>query len=219
MTGIRRRLTLFLFGIVVCFNLTTSANQQFSYLAESFLQGKSYFLSLPNVGLDTVLFNGKYYWPLGPFPALLLVPFVFVFRLFHLFFFQGYLQVFLFGGVFYSFFRIARRLNYSRDDAEFLAFAFCFASAFLGVGVYAVSWAFAQVVAVLLLALALLEYLGSRRFWIIGTLMALASVTRFTAGLNVLFFLLVVVLEDNTARAKRNGFFSLMLPMLMGFAA
>ncbi len=219
MTGIRRRLTLFLFGIVVCFNLATSANQQFSYLAESFLEGKTYFLSLPNVDLDTVLFNGKYYWPLGPFPALLLLPFVFVFRLFHLFFFQGYLQVFLFGGVFYSFFRIAQRLNYSRDDAEFLAFAFCFASAFLGVGVYAVSWAFAQVVAVLLLALALLEYLGSRRFWVIGTLMALASVTRFTAGLNVLFFLLVVVLEDNTARAKRNGFFSLMLPMLMGFAA
>jgi hypothetical protein len=219
MTGIRRRLTLFLFGVVVCFNLATSANQQFSYLAESFLQGKTYFLSLPNVGLDTVLFNGKYYWPLGPFPALLLLPLVFIFRLFHLFFFQGYLQVFLFAGVFYSFFRIARRLDYSRDDAEFLALAFCCASAFLGVGMYAVSWAFAQVVAVLLLALALLEYLGRRRLWIIGTLMALASVTRFTAGLNVVFFLMVVFLENNTVRAKLSAGFSLVMPMLIALAA
>jgi hypothetical protein len=219
MTGIGRRLTLFLFGLVICFNLATSENQQFSYLAESFLQGKSYFLSLPNFGHDSVLFNGKYYWPLGPFPALLLLPFVFVFRLFNVFFFQGYLQVFLFAGVFYSFLMIARRLGYSRDDAGFLALAFCFASVFLGVGMYAVSWGFAQVVAVLLLALALLEYLGSRRLWLIGTLMALASVTRFTAGLNVVFFLMVVFLENNTLRAKLSAGFSLVMPMLIGFAA
>jgi hypothetical protein len=188
-------------------------------LAESFLHGKTYFLSLPNFGHDTVFLNGKYYWPLGPFPALLLLPFVFVFRLFNLFFFQGYLQVFLFAGVFYSFFLIARRLGYSRDDAGFLALAFCFASAFLGVGMYSVSWAFAQVITVLLLALALLEYLGSRRLWIIGTLMALASVTRIMSGLNVVFFLLVVFLENNTLRAKLGGVFSLILPMLIGFAA
>ncbi len=219
MTGIRRRLTLLLFTVVICFNLETSENQQFSYLAESFLHGKTYFLSLPNFGLDTVFFNGKYYWPLGPFPALLLLPFVFVFRLFNLFFFQGYLQVFLVAGVFYSFFLVARRLGYSRDDAGFLALAFCFASVFLGVGMFSVSWAFAQVVAVLLLALALLEYLGRRRLWIIGTLMALASLTRFTSGLNVIFFLLVVFLENNTLRAKLSGVFSLMLPMLIGFAA
>jgi len=219
MTGIRRRLTLLLFGLVICFNLVTSANQQFSYLAESFLQGKTYFLSLPNLGHDTILFNGNYYWPLGPFPALLLLPFVLVFRLFNVFFFQGYLQVFLFAGVFYSFFRIARRLDYSRDDAQFLAFAFCFASVFLGVGMYAVSWAFAQVVTVLLLALALLEYLGSRRLWIIGTLMALASMTRFLSGLNVVFFLLVVFLENKTPRAKLSAGFSLVMPMLIGFAA
>lgn len=219
MTGIGRRLTLLLFGLVVCFNLATSENQQFSYLAESFLQGKSYFISLPNFGHDTVLFNGKYYWPLGPFPALLLLPFVFVFRLFNVFFFQGYLQVFLSGGIFYSFFMIARRLGYSRDDAGFLALAFCFASAFFGVGMYSVSWAFSQVVAVLLVALALLEYLGSRRLWIIGTLMALASVTRFTSGLNVVFFLMVVFLENNTLRAKLSGGFFLVMPMLIASAA
>lgn len=218
MTGIRHRLTVLLFAVVVCFNLANSADQQFSYLAESFLQEKTYFLSLANFDLDTVLFNGKYYWPLGPLPALLLSPFVFVFQRFNLFFFQGYLQVFLFLGVFYSFFKIARRLDYSPDDAGFLALAFCFASAFLGVGMYSVSWGFAQVVAVLLLAMALLEYLGKRRLWIIGTLMALASVTRLTAGLNVVFFLMVVFLEDSKLREKLSAGFVLALPMLIALA-
>jgi len=219
MTKIRRCLTCLLFTIVVCFNLATSENQQFSYLAESFLQGQTYFISPPNFGLDTVLFNGKHYWPLGPFPALLLLPFVFIFRTFNLFFFQGYLQVFLSAGVFYSFLMIARRLGYSRDDAGFLALAFSFASAFLGVAMYSISWAFAQVIAVLLLALALLEYLGGRRLWIIGTLMALASLTRFTAGLNIVFFLAAVFLEKSTLRAKLSAGFPLVMPMLIALAA
>src|SRR6266850_1026830 len=106
MTGVRNRLACLLFAVVVCFNLTVSADQQFSYLAESFLQGKTYFLASSTFGHDTAFFQGKYYWPLGPFPAVLLLPFVLVFRSFSLFFFQGYLQVFLVLGVFYLFFKI-----------------------------------------------------------------------------------------------------------------
>lgn len=219
MTGIRRRLTCLLFAVVVCFNLTTSENQQFSYLAESFLQGKTYFLSPPNFGFDTVLFNGKYYWPLGPFPAVLLLPFVLVFRSFSLFFFQAYLQILLFFGVFYLFFKIARRIGYSPDDAGFLAFAFCFASAFLGAAIYSGSWYFAHVVVVFLLTLALLEYLGKKRLWIIGTLMALAFVTRLTAGLNILFFVMAVAVENSKLREKISAIFALSFPVLVGLAA
>ncbi len=129
MTGVRNRLACLLFAVVLGFNLTVSADQQFSYLAESFLQGKTYLLAPSAFGFDTVFFQGKYYWPLGPFPAVLLLPFVLVFRSFSLFFFQGYLQVFLVLGVFYLFSKIAKRIGYSPDDAAFLAFAFCFASA------------------------------------------------------------------------------------------
>lgn len=72
MTGVRNRLACLLFAVVFGFNLTVSVDQQFSYLAESFLQGKTYFLASPAFGYDTVFFQGKYYWPLGPFPAVLL---------------------------------------------------------------------------------------------------------------------------------------------------
>jgi hypothetical protein len=86
MTGVRNRLACLLFAVLVGFNLTVSVDQQFSYLAESFLQGKTYFLAPAAFGYDTVFFQGKYYWPLGPFPAVLLLPFLLVFRSFGLFF-------------------------------------------------------------------------------------------------------------------------------------
>jgi hypothetical protein len=219
MTGVRNRLACLLFAVVVGVNLTVSVDQQFSYLAESFLQGKTYFLEPSAFGHDTAFFQGKYYWPLGPFPAVLLLPFVLVFRSFGLFFFQSYLHVFLVFGVFYSFFKIARRVGYSPDDAAFLAFAFCFASAFLGVAIYSGSWYFAQVVAVFLVTLALLEYLGKKRLWIIGTLMGLAFVTRVTAALNILFFVMGVVVADTKLRNKMSAICALSFPVLVGLAA
>ena len=219
MTGVRNRLACLLFAVVFGFNLTVSVDQQFSYLAESFLQGKTYFLVPPAFGFDTVFFQGKYYWPLGPLPAVLLLPFVLVFRSFGLFFFQSYLHVFLVLGVFYLFFKIARKVGYSADDAGFLAFAFCFASAFLGVAIYSGSWYFAQVVAVFLVTLALLEYLGKKRLWIIGTLMGLAFVTRVTAALNILFFVMGVVVADTKLRKKITAVCALSFPVLVGLVA
>jgi hypothetical protein len=57
MTGVRNRLACLLFAVVVGFNLTVSVDPQFSYLAESFLQGKKYFLTPAAFGYDTVFFR------------------------------------------------------------------------------------------------------------------------------------------------------------------
>jgi hypothetical protein len=219
MTGNRNRLICFFFALVVCVNLTVSEDQQFSHLAESFLSGKTYFLAPPASGHDTAVFQGKYYWPLGPFPAVLLSPLVFLFRSFNVFFFQSYLQIFLVFGVFYLLFKIARRIGYSSDDAGYLACAYCFASAFLGVAIYSGSWYFAQVVAVFLLVLALLEFVGKKRLWVIGTLMALTVLTRVTAGLNILFFVMVAAVEDSALRRKISSIFALSFPVLLALFA
>src|SRR3989344_2990719 len=40
--------------------------QQFSLQSQSFLQGK---LDIPAQSIDTVVVNGKHYWPQGPFPS------------------------------------------------------------------------------------------------------------------------------------------------------
>jgi len=218
MIGMRRRLTCLLFAIAVCINLTVSDDQQFSYLAEAFLQGQTHFLTPPGFGHDAIFFLGKYYWPLGPLPAVLLLPFVLIFHSMGLFFFQSYLHVFLVFGVFYCFDKIAAKTGYSRQDAAFLAFAFSFASAFLGVAVYAGSWYFAQVIAVFLVAAALLEYVGKKRWWLIGAAMALALTTRVTAGLGVVFFFLDVGADQRPWREKISGLCALALPLLLGLA-
>jgi len=216
MIGAHRRLTWLLFAVIVGFNLTVWEDQQFSYLAEAFLHGTTYLPVPPATAHDAVFFQGKYYWPLGPLPAVLLLPFVLIARFLGLFFFQSYLHVFLVFGVFYLFFKIAAKTGYSKQDSAFLAFAFCFASAFIGVAIYSGSWYFAQVVAVFLVALALLEYLGKKRLWVIGTLMSFALLTRATAGLNILFFLLDAVTDDRSLRDKFRAVCALSLPILIG---
>src|SRR3989338_10072579 len=57
-----------------------TGGQHFSYLAQSFLDGHTYFTQNLKSWSDTTLFNGRHYWPLGPFPALLLLPLVVIFN-------------------------------------------------------------------------------------------------------------------------------------------
>ena len=66
--------------------------------------------------------------------------------------------------------------------------AFCGASSYLSVAAIPMSWPFAQVVAIALVFLALHEWLGQRRWWLLGFLMGLAATTRIPAGLNIGLF-------------------------------
>ena len=72
-----------LLGLVVMFGslLLVRHEQQYVRLAESFLSGNLHLLvELPEHLHDTALYGGRYYWPLGPFPAVLLMPVVLVCR-------------------------------------------------------------------------------------------------------------------------------------------
>lgn len=213
------RLIVALFVVTACFNLYVSDNQQFSYLAESFLHGKTYFLEDHAGSLtDTAPFDGRHYWPLGPFPAVILMPFVFVFDKLNLFFYQGYLQFFIVVGVFYLCTKIARKQGYSLEDARFLAYAFCFSSVFLGTALCPWSWYLAHVVAVFLLFLSIQEYLGRQRLWIIGLLCSLALITRFPAGLNIIFFASEILLSNRPTWDKAKNVSILFAPFIIGVA-
>jgi hypothetical protein len=174
----------------------TYEDQQFSYLAKSFLEGKLYFLEQPGKWDDTAPYEGKYYWPLGPFPAVLLVPFVYIFDLFDIFFKQLYLQVWLIFGIFCSTFILARRNDFSKFDSAFLAIAFFFS--FLGVMLVPTSWPYAQVVTTFLLFLSILEYTSKKRYWMIGSLMGLVLITRMTAALGIIFFCFDILHRSKT---------------------
>lgn len=215
--------TLFILGLIAIFfalglhyNFGMQGYQQFVYLAESFLQGKLYFLAnYDSWWHDAVLFEGNYYWPLGPFPAVSLMPFVWFWGIFGQTLKQGNIQIFLVLLVFALIYKLARVLKYGFEDGLYLGFAFCFASVFLGVAFWPNSWFFAQVVATVLLLLSLVEFYGKRRFWLIGIILGLLLLTRLPASLGILFFGLSVLFSKTTKQTKLLNLLELGLPFLV----
>ncbi len=177
-------------------NINTTGNQQFVYLADSFLHGRLYFQETPGSYLDVIWHEGKAYWHLGPLPALLLTPFV-------LFtgtnFLQGYLHFPLTVLNFYFLYAIALRLGIKRKiDALWLSFAYIFGMIYFTVAINSNSWRFAHVVATAFILLSLFEYFGLKRYWLIGSFIGLAVATRLDLILILSFFLLGILYEGKT---------------------
>jgi hypothetical protein len=177
--------------------------QQYRYLAESFLAGRLDFLEIPGTSWDdTALYGGRHYWPLGAFPAVFLAPFVFIWRILGETFHQGYLVFALLVWTFYLVFGLARKLGKIAAEAAWIALAFVGSTSYIAIALVPWSWHLAHVVAVWLLLIAIHEYLGRRRWAIIGFVLGLVFATRPTAGLNVVFFAGALLL-GNDQRAKK----------------
>jgi hypothetical protein len=192
-TSLRHNLFLAIQCVILLFVLAigfgVEGSQQFSELALAFLHGHVYFLhAIGGEGQDPVLYHGHVYWSEGPFPSILLMPFVAVFSLFHHLFYQGYLKWSLLLGVLYFVFKLAQKFRYTRGDSLTLALGFTLGSAFIGVASVSSSWLFAQVVTTFLLFWSLYEYYGKRRWWLIGVLCGLVFLTRATAAPIFIFF-------------------------------
>src|SRR5436309_3449881 len=162
---------------VIFGSLLVRNEQQYVRLAESFLSGKLYFTSIPAHLHDTAAFGQRHYWPLGPLPAVLLMPFVSFFRLIGADFYLGYASL-------------------------PLTLAFCGSSSYLSVGVISMSWPFAQIVAVCLIFLAIDEWLTRRRWWLLGFLLGLTAAARISAGLNIALFTGAALFCEKKGRAK-----------------
>jgi hypothetical protein len=190
-------------GFVLFVGFGIEGSQQFSELAQGFLHGHLYFLQpIGGEGQDPVFYNGHIYWSEGLFPAVLLMPFVAFFSLFHHLFFQGYLKWALVLGVLYFVFKIARKLQYTADDSLVLMLGFVLGSVFIGVASVSSGWLYAQVVEAFLVLWSLHEYYYRRRWWLIGIICGLTFLTRATAAPVFIFFALE--LWQNTKRTERR---------------
>lgn len=174
-----------LFLLLLAVNLFIVQKQQYVLLAQSFLQGVLSTANPPYNGSDYALFEGKYFWPLGPFPAVILIPFVFIFQNFRQSFIQFPLNVLNF----FLLFKIARRLDLTPHRALLLATFFIFGSIYTQNAAIPGSWYYAHIVATTLILLAILEFLGKKRYLLIGLLIGLATTTRFTLIFTSVFFL------------------------------
>ncbi|MBI4599464.1 hypothetical protein HY732_00910 [Candidatus Uhrbacteria bacterium] len=200
------------FLIALVLNLSYTGDQSFVDLARSFLAGRLDLVS--GSTYDTAPWNGKYYWPFGPLPAVLLMPGVFVFSLFGGVFYQGYLQFFLGASIAFLCFRIMRVLDFDARDAWYGVLAFCCASVFLGVFFIPNYSFFAHVVTVFFLFLAIHEFMGKKRYGLMGLFVGLAMAARPTAVFGVLFFLGDIIFSRMPLREKVASLRGLLLPMV-----
>ncbi len=187
-------------------------HQHFSVLANAFLHGRLSFLTAYEHGFDAVLFHGNYYWPLGPFPAILILPFVALGNLFHTSFHEAYIHLFLFLSIWVTWYYIGKKLTYTTRDALYWTYAFCFSSTLFGVAFVPLSWQFAQLVTVLLVSLALYEYLTKKRMMYIGLLLGLTAATRITAGLGIIFFIFIFLNKKYPLKKRIKQLGLLLLP-------
>ena len=188
--------------------------QQFSYLALSFLKGKLDISSYPTAWNDAALYVGNYFWPLGPFPALTLLPFVYIFNIFGLFFHQRYLQVPLVLAIIYLIYKLARKLKYDKPDSIYLVIAFNLASVFIVIVQNSWSWEFATVMTVLLTFLALNEYFGRKNYLKIGIIYGCLLLTRVSASFGITLFLLNAFYDKLKTRQKLRNVSKLLIPYI-----
>ncbi len=181
--------------------------QQFVDLARSFLVGKTYFTNkLPDYG-DTVFWGGKYYWPAGPVPALILVPLARYEKLT-----QGLVQVPLVLLIAFLVYVVGRRLGYKQEDAVFWSVAFCAGSVFLGVALWPWCRPFVQVISTLLIWLAIIELTGKKRYGLIGVWMGLLFLSRPVPAFGIVYFAAsVFVLGGN----RGANLVKLLLPLVI----
>lgn len=198
-------------------NVTEIYEQQMVYMANSFLHGKLYFIDTQASWLDSVLYKGHVYWPLGPAPSVLLMPFVALFNVFHATFYQSYLQLILTGLILYMVWWLAQKYRYSREDGLWFGFAFCYASVYMIVAL--VSWSpyFVQAVTVACMFLSIVEWHGKKRYWLIGLCYAIIAGSRFTALLGLLFFFADFYLnrEKITGKTLRSSILQLVVPVVV----
>lgn len=199
---------LFMCGFASLLTLTQDyryGDRQYAWLADSFLHGRMdidpVFLESGTTAIDTVVRDGKYYWPLGPLPAVLLMPLAALFGP------EGQLQaaaqvsaVIL---AWIAAYALVRKSGFGGADAAWLTVAFAFGSMFIGVAMYPLPWYLANVIAVLASLAALIESRGRNRPELIGILIAAAFATRLTAGaVGAAYFFVRELLAAGPFRAR-----------------
>lgn len=183
--------------------------EQFVNLASSFLQGKLYFLSDT---FDASLFNNHLYWPLGPLPAIILMPFVYIFgdlmKQGYLLFFLNLINIFLL-------IRITKKLGNSINNAIIISFAVLFSTAYLGIALIPWSWYYAQTLGFCLILLALEAYFFKRSWLIIGIFIGLAYTTRVSLIFITFFFILNLFYSNLSNQIKFKRLTLLLLPIVV----
>lgn len=199
--------------LVNYFTISTLIHQHYADQAQSFLHGHTYLnKAYPAI---SVIIEGKHYWPLGPFPSVLLMPFQLIFGSG---FNQWHMQLALVFVMGYLLFTLAKRRGYDTESSGYLTFAFLFASFVIGLIVYPNSWFFSHIIAMTALLGILLEWDTKKRPWLLGLLTAAIAATRPSSAFIFVFLLWMTGRHSQPSRKWRDLFLLCLPVALTGLA-
>ncbi len=167
-------LLLALFSLVGPLQDSPGEANLYALQADAFLHGR---FDLPQHYHDTAVFEGRYYVPFPPFPALLVTPIVALFGLHNTNMVLVSLLLALATG--HVFWRILQRLAIPRSTAAWLMAAFFLGTSYWGsVHMSRGVWFTAHIVSAWMLLLAIDEALGRRRGLLVGLYLGSALLSR-----------------------------------------
>lgn len=215
----RGRLVLFILISLLClysYILYLNAGQQghdtvLTILSEQFLKWK---ITLPTNNLpprDIANYHNNFYVYFGPLGSIMLMPFVLIFG-------GAFPQVFLgiFSAVvsFIAVYFIAKHFKFSNLDSLWLSLFFVFSTVLFSSSVINITAYQVEALGVPFILLAIWAYLTKRNAVIIGSLIGLSVLTRYTLVLSVAFFFFEVLQKRFTVRQ----FLLLLIPVILAVA-
>lgn len=189
-----------------------TGEQQFVFLAKSFIEGKLYLTQIPGRVDDLALYQGHYYWPLGPFPAVTLMPFVAVFGTN---FMQLFIQLPLNILNYFLLLKICQKLTNNNNLSHLIAAFFIFGSTYTTIAAMPFSWYFGHVIATTLLLGSLYEFLNKKRYLIIGILVGCALLTRLDLLFASIFFVLTLSQKDRNVKTIVKLFSPIVISVIL----
>lgn len=183
------------------------------HLARSFAHGALDVDAMSDRYRDYVVANGHKYLPFGPFPAVLLVPFIWLIDAgVHLVFF-GYALTLVNVALMW---RLLGRVETASELKPWIVLLYFAGTPYLSITLGGISTFFAQIVVTTLLLLAINESLGRFRPLIVGLCVGLAAASRMTAVFAIAFFVFMMWTQPGTstrAAMKRTGLLGLGVAM------
>jgi len=178
-----------LFFLVLNIYLLTSPGvtyyDYFTRLSKSLINGKLYVIENPSWLNELIPVGDKYYVALPPMPAIVMMPFVYIFGPN---FSETYFSIVLGSINVVLVYLLLKRLNFYDASSVFVAIFFAFGTNHWFAASVGSSWYLAHIVAVFLTLLALIESAGKKRLWLIGLLIGAGFWARTSVLFTVLFF-------------------------------
>lgn len=201
------RLLLFIFSIALLIYFLSSPGETyynyFTRLSESFISGKLYLTQNPSWLNELVPVNNKYYVVYPPMPAIILTPYVFLFKehasqtIFSIV--LGSLNVVLV-------YLLFKRLDFSTKTSPLITFFFAFGTNHWYLSSVGSAWFIAHITALFFLLLALIETFGKQRLLLIGFLLGASFWARTPVIFTLPFFF--IILRNKFWPINKNSFYN-----------